>query len=171
MSRRKIPVIQRIQEHLDVNIMTNNPDKDAHWIWRGRLPPKERRKVLGRFKKPTVREDIQAPPRVKDEDGNKRAVSRILYKHFFGTEYPYHLRRSMGCDYTCVNPFHMDHPKSEFDDFEIKEMSEDDDIQGLANELSEFIAANGSSYDRIFERFGLDYTEEEIQLALRKLEE
>jgi hypothetical protein len=170
MSRRKIPAVRRIQEHLDVNILTKNPDKDAHWIWRGKLPPKERRKVLGKLKKPMVREGIQVPPRIKDDDGVRRSVSRILYEHFFGTEYPYHLRRAMGCDYTCVNPYHMDHPKSEFDDVEVKEISEDDEIEGLADDLGEFIAANGRSYDRILERFGLDYTEEEIQLALRKLE-
>lgn len=170
MSRRSIPVLKRIQERLDNNILGKNVDKDAHWIWRGPLPPPGRRKVLGKRKKPTVREGIQSPPRIRDDDGVTRSVSRILYQHFFGTEYPYHLRRAMGCDYTCVNPYHMDHPKSEFDDVDVKEISEDEEIQGLANDLGEFIAANGRNYDRILERFGLDYTEQEIQYALGKIE-
>lgn len=169
MGRRARPVIERIQEHLEVDILRKNVDKDAHWIWGGTLPERGRRKVLSKRKKPLIREGIQSPPRIKDEDGEKRSVSRILYKHFFGIEYPYHLRRAMGCDYTCVNPYHMDHPKSEFDDVEVKEASEDEDLQGLADELSEFIAANGNSYDRIVERFGLDYTEDEIKQALGKI--
>lgn len=134
------------------------------------MDPPNRRKVLSKNHTPSVREGIQNPPRIRDSDGKKRSVSRLLYRHFFGTDYPYHLPRSMGCDYTCVNPYHMDHPKSEFDDVDVKEISEDAEIQGLADDLGEFIAANGRSYDRILERFGLDYTEQEIQYALGKIE-
>lgn len=145
-------------------------DHDAHWIWQGKMPsPKSKRRV--RIGKVTISESHQVPPRIRDNDGQRKSVSRILHRELRGFEYPHHLRRSHGCNYMCVNPWHLPHPPSEFDDVEVKPTDEDEDIQGLVEELRDFVAAFGRDEPAIRDRYGLDYTPDEITLALRKLDE
>lgn len=162
MKKRK-PVLERINEKLNVDIL-GVPDRDVHWVWQGALPTRQRKKIKKR-----VRELHQTPPRIRDEDGVTRSVSRILHRIFKGEDYPYHLPRISGCDYTCVNPYHMTYPTVGFEDVEVKATTEDEDIQGLVDELREFIAAKGSDEHAIRDRFGLDYTEEEITIALERV--
>jgi len=160
------PVLERIREKLSVDMS----DHDEHWIWQGKLPPKKtkRRIYIG---KTVIANHHQSPPRIRDNDGKIRAVSRILYRELRGFEYPpYNLPRTHGCDYTCVNPWHLPHPASEFDEVEVIPTNEDEDIEGLADELRDFIAAYGRDEHAIRDRFGLDYTPDEITLALRKIE-
>lgn len=160
------PVLDRIRENMPDVDMT---DHDAHWIWPGKLPsPRPKRRV--RIGKITVTESHQAPPRIRDNDGKRKSVSRILHRELRGFDYPYNLPRSHGCDYTCVNPWHLPHPPSEFDDIEVRPADEEEDIQGLVDELRDFIAAYGLDEAAIRDRYGLDYTDDEITIAIRKIE-
>lgn len=166
--RPTTPVLERIQRNLNVSILGDITDdvKDAHWIWQGNLPPMIRKRVLTPSRLPVVRDHHQTPPRIRDEDGKIKSVSRILVRKFRGIELGHSPRRIEGCDYTCVNPFHLKLPSTELPDVEVKES---DDIQGLADEIRDFIAAHGRNEHAIRDRFGLDYTDNEITEAIRKI--
>lgn len=170
--RRPKPVLERIQANLLVPILGNLTDevKDSHWIWQGKLPPPSRKKVLTPSRLPIVRDRFLMPPRIRDEDGKTKSVSRILFKAFRGVDLGHSPRRVEGCDYTCVNPFHLKLPPTELPDIEVQETDEDDEIQGLADEIRDFIAAHGRDEHAIRDRYGLDYTPDEITLALRKIQ-
>lgn len=166
--RLPTPVLERIQKNLSVNILGDITEdvRDSHWIWQGNLPPRTSKKVLTPSRLPIVREHFQIPPRIRDEDGKTKSVSRILFRIFRGFELGHSPRRIEGCDYTCVNPFHLKLPSTEIPDVEVREF---DDIQGLVDEVRDFIAAHGRNEHAIRDRFGLDYTDEEITEALRKI--
>jgi len=121
------------------------------------------------LKQPIFRDRIQVPPRIRDEDGKIKSVSRILFRIFRGIDYGHSPSRIEGCDYTCVNPFHMKPSNSIIPDAEVAEPDEDADIEGLTDEIRDFIASHGRSEQAIRDRFGLDYTDTEINLALRKI--
>ena len=169
--RKPRPVLERIQDHLEVPILGDLTEdaRDAHWIWLGRLPDKITKQVFTLNRTVTVRTAMQVPPRIRDEDGKIKSVSRILFKAFRGFDLEHVPRRAAGCDYTCVNPFHYVIPSNLLPDKEI-DAEEFDDIEGLADEVRDFIAAHGRDEHAIRDRFGLDYTDDEITQALRKIE-
>lgn len=171
--RPKTPVLERIQNFLDVDVMSGEPPshvRDQHWIWRGALAsPKMRHRYEPRRQSVLTSEGFVMPARIRDDDNRLRAVCRILFRELRGVDYPYPPRRTHGCDYRCVNPYHLALPEG-LNELEVPPLSDaEDDIAGLVEEIDAFVAANGLDLDAIRSRFLLDYTEDEINTALARL--
>lgn len=173
LGRPKTPVRERIQKFLDVDISGEIPNhiRDLHWIWRGSMkPPKLRQRYNKHTRSTETNEGFVMPARIRDDDNQLRAAVRILFRELRGVDYPYPPKRTHGCDYRCVNPWHLALPEG-LNESEFIPPSEEpgDDIDGLVQEIDSFIAANGADEDAIRSRFLLDYTDDEISTALARL--
>lgn len=163
-------VVKRIQEKVDVKFTRYLGKefpavlRDQHWTW-GNPTPKVRRQFFRKERGSHQVRTFQPPCRIRDNDGNVKAVVRILYREVMGVEFPYPLIRTHGCDYRCVNPFHIKIPDG-FNEVDEEPTHEADEMDGLVSEIGNFIAKNGNNEDKVYERFLLDYTEDEIKIAL-----
>lgn len=171
MSGRKAkPVLERIQKFLDVNVLAKSiPDhvRDQHWIWQGALAPPKPKRVYNKHHRGFHQTDhFRMPARIRDNDGTLKAVVRILHRELRGYDYPYFPRRTHGCDYRCVNPFHLAPPPDSGPEIEPPPADVSDDLAGLVDEITNFIAIHGNDEAAIRDRFLLDYTEQEIETAL-----
>ncbi len=171
--RPKTPVRERIQNFLDVDIRGEIPNhvRDQHWIWGGAMHPPKLRKRYNKHRRSTeTNEGFIMPARIRDEDNQLRAVIRVLFRELRGTDYPYPPKRSHGCDYRCVNPWHLSLPEG-LNESEFIPPTEEpgDDIDGLVEEIGAFIGMNGRDDNAIRSRFLIDYTDEEINTALARL--
>jgi hypothetical protein len=172
--RPKQSVLERANAFLDVDITKelSDNDKDQHWIWRGTIkPPRTRIKYNPHTQSMTTNTGYTVPIRIRDDDGRLKAAIRVLFRELRGVEFPYAVKRTHGCDYRCVNPFHVALPEGLNEEFETPPVLDaSDEIAGLMEEIAAFIGINGRDDDQIKTRFLIDYTEDEINQALGMLE-
>ena len=133
-------------------------------------PPRLRQLYNKHSRSVETHEGFVMPARIRDDDGNLKAVCRVLFRELRGVDYPYPPKRTHGCDYRCVNPWHLALPEG-LNESEFIPPTEEpgDDIDGLVQEIDSFIAANGPDKEAILSRFLIDYTESEINTALARL--
>lgn len=171
--RPKTSALERAQKFLDVDILNGEPSdhvKDMHWIWRGAMSKPTTRRQFNKIKQNLgTTEGYVMPARIRDDDNKLVAVVRVLFRGLRGNEFPYYVKRTHGCDYRCVNPYHIELPDGLNEIEYVPNTDPTDDIEGLVEEIGNFIAANGRDDAAIRSRFLLDYSDEEINTALGRL--